>query len=366
MMKKLYLSPYIFFLLKEGKTIIWDYKHHRQYELKEEYYERLKILSQSKGYLCEEYEHIDKDLLEANLVSFEPYEVIDWKWDELGLIYHIGTQDVSGEDIDQENDDNLFLENYIQFCEEIAKDKEYSYISYEGDQVKLLRPNLEKLNNTSILESFKNRMTSRSFNGERVSLEDFSTLLFTSFGLIHGDWEELKNKNLRSLGVRKAHPSGGGMHPVEAYIIVFNVENTPAGIYHYNVKGHHLNKIADVCTYECLKRALCGQFFVEGISFGIFLVAHFSKVCDKYVHSRSYKDVYLDAGHVSQTFLLSATSLSLLTWESAWFKDSSVCELLKINGTSVSPMFFLGVGYGEKIAVPKKLENYINDKKNYS
>ncbi|AIL13909.1 hypothetical protein IM40_11280 (plasmid) [Candidatus Paracaedimonas acanthamoebae] len=362
-MKNLYLNPYIFFLLKEGKTYVWDYKHHTQFMLEDDYFKRLKEFSQTGSLTTLEISRIDHELIDGNLLSLKPYEKIEWKWDELGLIYHIGTQDVYGED-DDDNNDESFIKNYYEFCKRFTPHEEYSYISYTGNKITLPKPDLEKLDNSSILKAMKERMTSRYFNGTGVSIKDFSTLLFANFGPLHGEWEELKQKNLKILGMRKAHPSGGGLHPIEAYIIVFNVENIPAGIYHYNVKGHYLSKIANPCSYEQLKQVLCGQFFGDGISFGVFLVAHFSKVWDKYVHSRSYKDVYLDAGHVSQTFLLTATTLSLLTWETAWFKDTKVSQLLHINGISVAPLFFLGIGNGKKIAVPQRLHNLIKQESN--
>ncbi|MBN9344391.1 MAG: hypothetical protein BGO76_08520 [Caedibacter sp. 38-128] len=355
-MTKLYISPYIFFLLKEGRTIVWNYKNHTQFELEEKYFNRLKELSCSGKIIIPETEEVDKDLIEANLVSLQPYEPFEWKWDELGQIYHVGTQDVHG---GKEYSDEEFVSNYYEFCKEVTNQDEYQYVSYNGDQVTLPKPNIDKLDHSSVLNAIKLRMTSRSFNGEKVSIENFSTLLFANFGLLHGEWEELKQKNLKNLGIRRAHPSGGGLHPVEAYVLVFNVENIPAGIYHYNVKGHYLSKIAESCSYEKLKHTLCGQFFGDGISFGIFLVGHFDKVWDKYGHSRSYKDVYLDAGHVSQTFLLTATALELLTWETAWFKDSEVSSLLNINGISVAPLFFLGAGYGQRVSVPPKLHKLL-------
>lgn len=355
-MNKLYINPYIFFLLKKGKTIIWDYKNHSQFELNEKYFNRLKKISENENSMNSDMEDVDNDLLEAKLISLFPYEKIDWKWDELGQMYHIGTQDVCG---NEEYNDEGFVENYYEFCKQASKHNEYQYITYTGEKIALPEPFLDKMNQVSILKSIKKRMTSRSFNGQKVNIRDFSTLLFVNFSLIHGEWKELKEKGLMSLGIRKAHPSGGGLHPVEAYVVVFNVENIPNGIYHYNVKGHYLTRITPACTYDNLKHALCGQFFVEGISFGIFLVAHFEKVWDKYSHSRSYKDVYLDAGHASQTVLLTATSLGLLTWETAWFKDSEVISLLNINGISVAPLFFLGLGYGRNIAVPQKLLDLI-------
>jgi SagB-type dehydrogenase family enzyme len=352
----IYLNPYLFFLLKQGETIVWDYKNHCQFELDTTHYVRLKELSKTNELKIHELTEVDQDLLNAKLISLTPNPSLEWQWDELGLMYHVGTQNLypsSGQN------DEEWVRDYLEFCQTVALQGEYQFITHSGEKISLPQPNFNTLASCSLLKSFRERLTSRSFNGKQVSLKDFSTILFVSFGLFHGEWEELNRKDLKSLGIRKAHPSGGGLHPVEAYVMVFNVQDIPPGIYHYNVQHHHLNKIAEACEYRDLKNLVCGQFFGDGIAFGVFLTAHFDKVWHKYVHSRSFKDVFLDAGHVSQTFLLTATALDLLTWETAWFKDGDVATLLKVNGISIAPLFFLGVGYGNKVAIPVELEKII-------
>jgi SagB-type dehydrogenase family enzyme len=353
----LQVTPYIFFLLKNGKTIIWDYKNHHQFELEETYLQRLKEISAQGGAVKGE-SPLDQELFDAGLIVPASPDV-HWQWDELGKIYHIGTQDICGKVIAEEQE---WLEDYYAFCKEIAGGQEYTYISHEGEKVFLPDPKLDALEEVRLSAALRERMTSRIFNGNPISFEQLSTLLFCSFGLIHGEWQELVENNLRPLGIRKAHPSGGGLHPVEAYILAFNVEGMMPGIYHYDVKGHHLTRVNAPCSYDHLKYILCGQFFAQGISVGVFLTAHFEKVWKKYVHSRSYKDVYLDAGHASQTFLLTATALNLRTWESAWFQDTEVASLLKIDGVSAAPLFFLAVGHGDKKAIPEKLEELIKAK----
>lgn len=347
----LYLNPHLFFLIKDGVMIVWDAKNHKQLEIEDIYIQRLKEVSKTPS--VDSLSPIDQDLISEGLIQLESYDEIVWEWDDLSRIYHTGVQDIDGGVYLSEE---MWVNEYMNLCDDIKEDLQTLYYSREGDQVALPDPNLSKMENMSLWKSLKQRKTSRCFNGQSVTLEELSTLLFASFGLIHGSWDELASKGFEEIGYRRSSPSGGAVHPVEAYVFVFNVEGIVPGVYHYNVKGHFLTRLSTQISHDELQQSLCGQFFVQGISAGIFLVGNFDKVWRKYGHSRSYRDVFLDAGHLSQTFLLSATSLGLRTWVSAWFRDSDISKILDISGYEHAPLFFLGLGHGENKAIPDRLE----------
>lgn len=350
----LYLNPYIFLLINEGNVIVWDYKNHVQLELEEPYLKRL--IQISNGLKVAALSEIDNELLREKLIQTEAYPAFNWKWDELSKIYHIGTQDIDG---GKSLGEEAWVEWYLELCETIKDNFQANFMEYTGDEISLPAPNLSTLQTISLWDAEEQRMTSRSFNGESITKEQLSTLMYASFGVIHGNWKELQAKGFKQSGYRKSSPSGGALHPIEAYIIVMNVEEIPAGIYHYNVIKHCLTLINHSISYDDIRNMLCGQFFAEGCSVGIFLVAHFEKVWTKYCHSRSYKDVYLDAGHLSQTLLLNSTALGLRTWISAWFRDSEVSKYLNISGEDVAPVFYVSIGHGDKVAISPKLEEIL-------
>ncbi|OJX05122.1 MAG: hypothetical protein BGO76_01660 [Caedibacter sp. 38-128] len=355
---KLYLNPFVFLLIKDGEIVVWDYKNHNQYELEEEYVKRL--IRISKGVTVKNVTKIDQDLINAELISTKPYILQKWEWDELSKIYHIGTQDIDGGVL---LEDDKWVNWYLELCDEIKEEFNNKHIEYNGKEIKLPKPKFEILESRSMWDVEKSRMTTRSFNGLPITIEELSTILFSSFGLIHGDWKELTDMGFQQTGCRKSSPSGGALHPVEAYIFVMNVKGVSSGTYHYNIAKHCLTLINKQISYSDLKEMLCGQFFMEGCALGIFLVAHYDKVWKKYSHSRSYKDVYLDAGHLSQTCLLNATAYNFRTWISAWFNDTKVSHYLKISGIDVAPLFFIALGHGDKKIIPQKLENILKNKK---
>jgi SagB-type dehydrogenase family enzyme len=350
---KAYLNPHLFFIVQDGETVAWDYKNHNQYVITEEHYKRLKMLSSAEGELKENA--VDRELLETGLISTTPYPPEEWKWDILGKMYHVGSQNTHGDIVTNET---FWVQEYQNFCRNIGMPSAHLPIRLEGERVFLPKTEVN-LNYKPLEEALLNRATTRNFNGNPISLKDLSRLLYTAFGPIHGPWTELREAGIEITGTRRAYPSGGGLHPIEGYAVIFNVKGVPPGIYHYDTQDHALTYIKGPVTYKALSTLLCGQFFVEGVAFGLFLVGYLEKVWHKYGHSRSYKDVYLEAGHVSQTLLLSATNLGLLTWVSAWFSDKAVSDLLNIDGLKSFPMFFQGFGYGEKRALPKNMINLL-------
>ncbi|MBM3468406.1 MAG: SagB/ThcOx family dehydrogenase [Alphaproteobacteria bacterium] len=352
-MPKLHLNTDLFFLLKDQDIILWDYKNHQQFTLSLAYFERL--VTHSRGNV-EELNEIDQSLLNEGILLSEAPPVPIWQWDKLSYIFHIGTRNVV-EDSHETIED--WVAQYVSDCEtavQIMPPK--MLIRREGAFSSLPTPDLSYLNQHSFLDILKGRQTIRNFNGSPVSREILSTLLFVTFGLFHGPWAELSDAGLREVGMRKTSASGGGLHPNEAYVSIHNVEGVKPGIYHYDVERHALVLINDAINDDNISALCMGQPFGRGIAFGVFLVAYFGKIWWKYPHSRGYRVVLLDAGHLSQTFQLVASSLGVLTWMTANIHDVNVSSLLKLEGVHQSPLHFLGTGYGEKSGIYSGVKDY--------
>ena len=355
----MFVNPYLFFQLKEGQIIVWDYKNHQQYELEEEYFYRLKALT---GNTSLEPIAIDQELEEGLLLSREPLAQKEWGWDEIARIFHVGTSDIAEEYRHLSEDE--WIEQYLNYCEGIKESLPPLFTHKQGESVALPEPNTQLLQDFTLLEAFTQRKTCRSFEGRSISLEGLSTLLFTSLGCIHGKgWAELQENDLAKLGMRKAFPSGGGLHPEEAYVIALRVEGLESGLYHYCVEDHSLTRIKTGDFEEPLISLLYGQYFAKGLSCGIFLTARFEKTWWKYPDSRSYRVALLDIGHASQTVLLAATALGLQTWLTAAFSDTGVEEFLGLQETTEAPILFLGVGYGDNSAIDPKMFARVKERK---
>lgn len=346
----LYPNPHVFYFIKDGEIIAWDYQNHQQYSIEPEYLQR--ILSWSKEH-DQKITAIDQELAEGKLLSEKPIEAGEWGWDILSQIYHLGTKDTA------ENFTNLTKEecikHYLDYCKVIAAELPRSHTVHEGDIIKLPAPNFSLLKDAHFLDVLKQRKTCRSFYAKSITLDQLSTLLFTSLGKIHGEWEDLKEHGLMSLGIRKAFPSGGGLHPEEAYIFALNVDGLDPGIYHYQFSEHQLTLIEKGDFEDTLIGLLSSQYFARGIAVGIFLAARFDRTWWKYPHSKGYRVVLFDIGHASQTVILTATALGLNTWLTAAFADSRVEKLLHLCDTTESPLLFIGAGYGDNRSIDEDM-----------
>jgi SagB-type dehydrogenase family enzyme len=183
------------------------------------------------------------------------------------------------------------------------------------------------------------RRTWRKFSGEPVSAQALGNLLGLTFGVRH--WVKLPK--IGSVAV-KTSPSGGSMHPIEAYVLVRNVDGLAAGFYHYSATDHHLEFLRSGATSRDITRLLANQWWYGSAGFVVFLTAVFERTRWKYDYARAYRAVLIEAGHLCQTFCLTATSMGLAPFCTMAFADSKIEKILKIDGISESALYVAGAG----------------------
>ena len=349
-----FLNPYLFFLLEKEGILAWDYKNHAQYLLNEQHFCVLNSLS-SHLPVSDNISEVLQELKEARLIFSTPYESEEeWGWDTLSKIFHIGTQNVYISS-NEKNEQNR-VQNYLEKSQRFL-DVALPFFSERGGlTVELPSPAFNSLDQVPLLTALKNRKTCRNFSGQYLTLEDLSTLLFLSFGLIHGNsWSEPNENNLKIIGMRKSSPASGGLHAEEVYISVYRVLNLPQGIYHYRPQDHKLTMISEGDFEEKIITINYEQDYSRGLSCGFYLTSRLDKIWKKYKHSRALKPALLDLGHVSQTFLLIATALNMQTWMTAAFEEKEVSSILQLESIKESPFLFLGVGYGTGQTIPDNM-----------
>jgi putative peptide maturation dehydrogenase len=149
--------------------------------------------------------------------------------------------------------------------------------------------------------------------------------------------------------LKKTSPSGGGLHPVEAYLLLRNVEGLAPGLYHYHATTHALEPLpfdemnlplpppagegrdgggqraalADASeTDEAAAEptpldrlaldAVAGQTWFANAHALVLLAPRYDRTFWKYrQHAKGYRVVALEAGHLSQTLYLAATEAGL-------------------------------------------------------
>lgn len=171
------------------------------------------------------------------------------------------------------------------------------------------------------------RRTVRAFDGEPVTLDELSTLLRWVWGA-HGTTRLAGN----DVGVRRTSPSGGSFHPIEVYPLVRRVEGVEPGLYHYLTGDHALELVSAPDTRALIEEATAGQWFFADSDVAFVMTARFGRSFRKYRrHAKVYRAVFLDAGHLSQTFYLLCTELGLGPWITAALDESVVERALGID-----------------------------------
>jgi SagB-type dehydrogenase family enzyme len=134
-------------------------------------------------------------------------------------------------------------------------------------------------------------------------------------------------------------PSAGAMLAVELYLVVLQPGWLPAGLYHYDRRGHHLAQLsgtADEATWRDLVPSLVA---VSGGGLLWVLVGDGARVAQKY-GPRGYRFLLLEAGHVMQNLCLLCASLGLSTVPLGGFLEREVADAFLLPGTDL--VLYLG------------------------
>ncbi|VVP28162.1 SagB family peptide dehydrogenase [Pseudomonas fluorescens] len=351
------INPYLFMLPRTPGLIVWDYKNHKQHELNLEYSSRLTELI-NNPLKFNDSNPIDKQLLNAEILTISAPDSIEWGWDELSKIFHIGTKNIPCKYVPQ--DIHEWSREYLEHCSEVlatpAPDTRLSDC-LAGELIALPKPSW--LPQGSLANTLIERKTCRSFTADVLPIEMLGTLLYLSLGYLREREHDIDESIAEGLGARRTSPSGGGLNACEGFLFVQHVSDLSPGVYAYHPTEHALSFISPLPPGP-LGQLLCGQHFINNLPVGLFITSRFDKLWWKYEHSRAYRMAYVEAGHISQTFQLVATSLGLNTWLTGALTDDQVETLLGLNDSAEQPLFFVGCGKSNGDVMCKELKALMN------
>lgn len=191
----------------------------------------------------------------------------------------------------------------------------------------------------SFFQTLHARRTRRQFSRAPASLDSVAKLLQTTWG-VQG---YIESKYFGPLPL-KTSPSAGARNPIEVYLMALRVKGLDPGLYHYDPRGHALERISSAATPQ-MARAYCADQPYVARSAALFIMTGvFARTMWKYHHPRAYRVVLLEAGHLGQTFCLTATRMGLAPFCTAALKDTLIEKDLGIDGISESVLYVTGVG----------------------
>lgn len=182
------------------------------------------------------------------------------------------------------------------------------------------------------------RLSCRRFSGSPLSQVELSTILMAAYGrqdiILLGDQEHIE----------RPVPSGGGLYPLELYLLSVRIDGLAPGIQHFNMFRHGLEKIRELeLPYTLLADLFLGQPYVAGAACVIIISAAVARSLWKYT-DRGYRYILFEAGHVAQNINLMVTALGLGSFNIGGFFDDHLANLLNVPMEEEIPLYAVAIG----------------------
>jgi SagB-type dehydrogenase family enzyme len=213
------------------------------------------------------------------------------------------------------------------------ENKPETYKIYENPIEVISLPKPEFENNISFWNVIRKRKSTRNYSEKPISLQELSQLLFGMSGITR------KSPRFAFRTV----PSAGGLFPIEIYPVVNNVSDLESGVYHYRVLKHQLEMIKPGDFREEVMNACLGQRMVLKSAVSFILTAVIERSKWKYLQ-RTYRYIYLDAGHIGQNLYLTGEALNLGVCSIGAIFDDELNNLLELDGVKETTLYVGTVG----------------------
>lgn len=233
------------------------------------------------------------------------------------------------------------------FREWAARARPPAFKRYDAAVRRRLGPPARERLATSLDEVLLSRRTVRRFARTPVRSEDLAAVVAGTWG--RTGWIET---DIVGRFATKTSPSAGALHPIECYVLAWNVSGLSPGLYHYDVGAAELRRLRSGNPRAEAVRAASGQRWVGGAAFLCVLTAVFTRSLWKYQQENAYRDVWLDAGHLGQTFCLLATARGLGPFTTVALQDSYIEKLIGLDGITEFPVYLCGAGVPTQPLLP--------------
>ena len=191
-----------------------------------------------------------------------------------------------------------------------------------------------------LAEALAQRSSCRRFAPKPIALSQLGSALHAGYGVL--DRIELWGE----FCVRPV-PSGGGLYPLELYVLAQRVQGLTAGVHHYVPLGHRLEAVRpDALPANLSSEMFLGQPYLVQAAAIIVIAAVVERSMWKY-DDRGYRYIVLEAGHVAQNINLCAAGLGLASLNLGGFFDEDVAALLKLDAQREIVLYGIALGHAE-------------------
>jgi len=206
--------------------------------------------------------------------------------------------------------------------------------SEDSEFIDLVSPENIHLGNIDLKSVLDARKSRRVFENKSLTLEELSYLLYYTQGV--------KNVVKDKVTFRTV-PSAGATHPLETYLIIFNVEDVERGLYRYIPTIHKLILIKKGDFSKEIVDATLGQAFL-GESAVVFVWTAIPYRTEWKYSFEAHKTIAIDAGHVCQNLYLTAESINCGTCSIAAYDQELMDNLIGVDGNDELVVYLAPVG----------------------
>ena len=189
-----------------------------------------------------------------------------------------------------------------------------------------------------LAEAIAARVSCRRFANDPIRLAALSALLKAAYGV----------QGIVSIGAAEHHerpvPSGGGLYPLELYVLARHVESLAPGVYHYAPLTHLLEEVRVLPLPDGLvSQMFMGQNYLAKAGAIVVMTAVFERSLFKY-GDRGYRYILFEAGHVAQNINLTAITVGLGSFNLGGFFDAYLAGLVGLNLEEEVPIYAVALG----------------------
>ncbi|MBB3036338.1 SagB family peptide dehydrogenase [Hoyosella altamirensis] len=351
-MERVKVAEYAAMFWKGGDLIWDDYLHHRQFALTAEsesilrWFSSWRILS-SIGAPGEIQRAIADRLIDEKVLiregSAEHYEetrlLDEWGSWGAGTRYHhfASRTDETVTYLDPASD-------HMAFADKAKSEPPPSPVkTFPERPITVTAPEVHDLSRwkrPALVDALFSRRSVRHYSRAAIPLDMLGTLVDIAAGPI----DVIDNEETGSV-VRKTSPSAGARSPIELYAHVNRVHGLQPAVYHYASARGGLERIRPAARPATLRRAVGDQPWLADAPVLLIYTAVLQRTRWRFESRRAYRDILLEAGHISQTVLLTATAMGLGSVTATALCDSVIEQILGVDPISEPLLAVTALGF---------------------
>lgn len=202
--------------------------------------------------------------------------------------------------------------------------------------IDLPNPQEIDLGSYDLRQAIEERRSLRRYTEDDISLAELSYLLWLTQGV--------KKVDEKRHVVWRTVPSAGCRHPFETYLSINRVGDLEIGLYRFAASAHKLVALDNNDQFnDRLTEACLGQRQVQTSAVTFIWAAVPERTVWRY-SERSYRYLYLDAGHVCQNLHLAAESINCGICAIGAYDDDAADQLMGFNPPEKFVIYMASLG----------------------